>query len=231
MDSGRRRRLLTRLHLARAPLPLPLLRRSDSLSPPCPPCRPSVLPSTLEFLCWCQGVRRVSSDRRTRQGGSARVVPTRSTRGRCRRGARCTSPELPPCLGPRWVEPRSLGAAPARRSGSGLRPTLNGSVSVSVRYMLEEEEEERNPLCVPTPRADADGRRPLQRPPRSRPAERRAASNRYRSGWDGRNRAGCWLGRSLRPLHRHLPRAKSSRFRWICCTRRRERRTAREAGR
>lgn len=92
-----------------------------------------------------------------------------------------------------------MGAAPARRSGSGLRPTLNGSVSVSVRYMLEELGRggggTEPAMCsvphdgiycrlLPRPLVHR-GRRPLQRPPRSRPAGSggRAGGNRYRWGW------------------------------------------------
>ena len=55
MDSGRRRRLLTRLHLARAPLPLPLLRRSDSLSLRL--VRPAVRPSCLLRWSFFVGVK------------------------------------------------------------------------------------------------------------------------------------------------------------------------------
>ena len=138
---GRRRRLLARLHLARAPLPLK--GRTDGRRVGLSLAWPPVLPSTLEFLCWCQGVRGVSADRRREHG--------RSQRG----GPRATTDVAAVAEGGRSLALRGWGLLavpglpPPARRGAGQRLTA-ALVLVYGTCWMEEEEEERNPLCVPT---------------------------------------------------------------------------------
>ena len=134
---GGRRRLLARLHLARAPLPLK--GRTDGRRVGLSLAWPPVLPSTLEFLCWCQGVRGVSADRRRGHGGSQRGGPRAITDvAAVGKGGRSLA------LGG-W----GLRAVPGLPPWGGLRLTA-ALVLVYGTCWMEEEEEERNPLCVPT---------------------------------------------------------------------------------
>ena len=128
---GGRHRLLARLHLARAPLPLKgrTDRRTARRTLSCLAARPSCLLRWSFFV----GVKECAGSPLTGAADTAGA----SEEGRAR-------PQMSPRSGRAGGASRP-GAGPARRSGppsSGSPspwggPTLNGSVSVSVRYMLD----------------------------------------------------------------------------------------------
>ena len=147
-------------------------------------------------------MRRVSSDRRTRQGGSAGVVQ----RAPREVAAVVERDVLPPSSRPvsardGWslvLWGRRLPAVPGRAFGQRLTAALV-LVYGTCWKNLEEEEEERNPLCVvcpttvsiaacpPARSSTADGGRYKDRLVRGQPAavdgRAGAGGNRYRWGW------------------------------------------------